>query len=407
MEILRNALIRAQVENTQFGWIPRLNFKHEKGNLILGAEFRKHKSIHWGSISYAENLPPGITKDYRFYFYNGSKDILNTFINETYKLNERIELLGELQLAYHKYRLFNEKYVSNDFTVQDLFINSKFGINYKIDKGRIIHFSFARVTREPRLKNYYDAAESSGGEIPQFEKNQDGSFDFSLPYVKPETMNDLELGGNIQNNNYSFSVNLFYMLFDDEIVKNGKLDRFGQPITGNIERTIHQGVELSASLKLFDALEIYSTATLSKNIIKRGNYFIDSNNSLDLSQNRINGFPDFLANLIISYKKSGLYIKLSSKYVGGFYSDNFDKNLNKYLILNPGFVDYNDNKNEAYFTTDIFFSYDFHVTESLGSSKIFAQVNNIFDRLYSAHAIGKEFFPAAERNYLIGIQIGL
>ncbi|MCK7517354.1 MAG: hypothetical protein MZV64_06345 [Ignavibacteriales bacterium] len=88
----RNALIRAQVENTQFGWIPRLNFKHEKGNLILGAEFRKHKSIHWGSISYAENLPPGITKDYRFYFYNGSKDILNTFINETYKLNERIEL---------------------------------------------------------------------------------------------------------------------------------------------------------------------------------------------------------------------------------------------------------------------------------------------------------------------------
>ncbi|MCK7517352.1 MAG: hypothetical protein MZV64_06335 [Ignavibacteriales bacterium] len=127
--------------------------------------------------------------------------------------------------------------------------------------------------------------------------------------------------------------------------------------------TIHQGVELSASLKLFDALEIYSTATLSKNIIKRGNYFIDSNNSLDLSQNRINGFLDFLANLIISYKKSGLYIKLSSKYVGGFYSDNFDKNLNKYLILNPGFVDYNDNKNEAYFTTDIFLSYDFHVTE--------------------------------------------
>ncbi|MCK7517353.1 MAG: hypothetical protein MZV64_06340 [Ignavibacteriales bacterium] len=105
--------------------------------------------------------------------------------------------------------MFNEKYVSNDFTVQDLFINSKFGMNYKFDKGRIIHFSFARVTREPRLKNYYDAAESSGGEIPQFEKNQDGSFDFSLPYVKPETMNDLELGGNIQNNNYSFSSKSF------------------------------------------------------------------------------------------------------------------------------------------------------------------------------------------------------
>lgn len=402
-----NVLIRAQVENKQFGWIPRLNLKHKNGNLIFGTEFRIHKSTHWGSINYGENLPAGITKDYRYYFYNGSKDILNSFINETYELDEKIKFLGELQLAYHKYRLFNEKYISTDFTVQNLFLNSKFGINYKFDERQIIHLSFARVSREPRLKNYYDAAESSGGEIPQFEKNQDGSYDFSRPYVKPETMNDFELGGYIQNNNYTFSANLFYMLFDNEIVKNGKLDRFGQPITGNIESTIHQGIELSASLKLFDAFEIYSNATLSKNIIKSGKYFIDSNTSLDLSENRINGFPNFLANFIISYKQSSLYLKLSGKYVGDFYSDNFNDNLNKYLNQNPGFVDYNNNKNEAYFTTDIFFSYDFHITESLGLSKIFLQVNNVFDRLYSAHAIGKEFFPAAGRNFLVGVQIGL
>jgi iron complex outermembrane receptor protein len=35
------------------------------------------------------------------------------------------------------------------------------------------------------------------------------------------------------------------------------------------------------------------------------------------------------------------------------------------------------------------------------------QVNNIFDNLYSAYAIGKEFFPAADRNFIAGIQIGL
>jgi iron complex outermembrane receptor protein len=27
--------------------------------------------------------------------------------------------------------------------------------------------------------------------------------------------------------------------------------------------------------------------------------------------------------------------------------------------------------------------------------------------LYAAYAIGKEFFPAAERNYLAGIKVGL
>jgi iron complex outermembrane recepter protein len=403
----QNVLIRAQVENLQFGWIPRLSLKHQQGNLIVGAEYRKHKSTHWGSINYGENLPAGITKDYRYYFYNGGKDMINSFINETYELNEQIKLLGELQLAYHQYRLYNEKYVGTDFKVGNLFLNSKLAVNYRFSEEQIIHFSYARVSREPRLKNYYDAAESSGGEVPQFEKKQDGSYDFNNPYVKPETMDDFELGGYIKYNSFTFSLNLFYMMFDDEIVKNGKLDRFGQPITGNMENTVHQGIELSALLKLFDTFEIYSNGTLSKNIIKHGIYFIDSNNSLNLDQNRISGFPDFLANFIISYKKSGFYFKLNGRYVGDFYSDNFDNNLNKYLDLYPGFIDYNDNKNEAYFTTDVFFSYDFYIAEALGSSKIFLQVNNVFDKLYSAYAIGKEFFPAAERNYLVGIQIGL
>jgi len=312
-----------------------------------------------------------------------------------------------LQLAYHQYRLFNEKNIGTDFKIRNLFINLRFAANYKFSEESLIHFSFARISREPRLKNYYDAAESSGGEIPQFEKKQDGTYDFNRPYVKPETMNDFELGGHIQNDNYSLSVNFFYMLFKNEIVKNGKLDRFGQPITGNIESTVHQGIELSILVKPFDGIEIYSNATLSKNIIKSGEYFIDSQNSVNLSDNRINGFPDFLANLIISFKKDGYYLKLSGKYVGSFYSDNFADKLNKYLTLDPEIVDYVDNKNEPYFTTDIFFSYDFHIPESIGLSKIFVQVNNLFDRLYSAHAIGKEFFPAAERNVLVGAQIAL
>ena len=83
--------------------------------------------------------------------------------------------LGELQLAYHKYRLFDEKYVGTDFTIDDLFFNPRVGINYKPINPLNIYFSFARVSREPRLKEYYDAAESSGGEVPQFEVNPDGS----------------------------------------------------------------------------------------------------------------------------------------------------------------------------------------------------------------------------------------
>ncbi len=80
-----NVLIRAQVNNNQFGWIPRMSFKHQNGELIVGGELRKHRSEHWGSVNYGENLPVGITKDYHYYSYNGGKDIINGFIHEEYR----------------------------------------------------------------------------------------------------------------------------------------------------------------------------------------------------------------------------------------------------------------------------------------------------------------------------------
>ncbi|NWG27805.1 MAG: TonB-dependent receptor [Ignavibacteriaceae bacterium] len=402
-----NAIIRAQVENNQFGWIPRISFEHKSGKLIIGGELRRHRSDHWGAISYAENLPAGVSKNYFYYFYNGSKDIFNSFIHESYSLNEKIDLLGEIQFAFHKYRLFNEKYIGTDFSKSGFYINPRFGLNYKFNNSLNTYLSFARVTREPRLKDYYDAAESSGGALPQFELNADGSFNFEKPLVKPETMNNFELGSELQLNNLSVSLNLFYMLFKDEIVKNGKLDRFGQPITGNAETTRHAGVEVYAQIKPLQALEIFFNATYSQNKIVRGKYFDQSGASIDLSGNRISGFPDFMFNFGIIFLQSDLYLRLNGRYVGKFYSDNFDDNLKAYLIEFPGFVDYSDNINEEYFTADFYASYEFPLINSLSPWKIFLQVNNVLDNLYSAYAIGKEFFPAADRNWLVGIQVGL
>ncbi|RPH72502.1 TonB-dependent receptor, partial [bacterium] len=300
-----------------------------------------------------------------------------------------------------------EKYVGHEFEVSDIFINPRAGINYKITDNQNLFFSFARVTKEPRLKNYYDAAESSGGAEPQFEQNSDGTYNFDNPVVQPETMNDFELGTSISGDNYSATLNLFYMLFNDEIVKNGELDRFGQPVTGNIDQTVHQGVELSFRCNFLNSFELFGNATYSRNIISKGNFFLDSENSINLNDNRISGFPDFLGNLGISFKNQSLYLRLTGKYVGAFYSDNYDKKLAIYLERFPGFVSYTDNKNEAYFTADFSGSYEFSLFNSLTASKIFFQVNNVFDNLYSAYAIGQEFFPAAERNFLIGFQAGL
>jgi len=50
--IRSNALIRAEVDNNQWGWIPRLSIKQDNGELILGGEMRFHRSLHWSSLNF-------------------------------------------------------------------------------------------------------------------------------------------------------------------------------------------------------------------------------------------------------------------------------------------------------------------------------------------------------------------
>ena len=220
-------------------------------------------------------------------------------------------------------------------------------------------------------------------------------------------MNDFELGSSLQMQNANFTLNLFYMLFDNEIVKNGQVDRFGQPITGNVKSTVHTGIEFTGFVNLSKVLQLTGNATFSKNTIEEGRQYINATQYLDLNGNRISGFPDFLANFGITFNYYGIFLQLTGKYVGEFYSDNYGNRIQEYLSQVPDFISYTDNKNDAYFTAGFTGSYEFKPFNALNKSKIFIQVNNIFDNLYSANAIGPEFFPAAERNFLAGIQIGL
>jgi iron complex outermembrane recepter protein len=406
-----NTLIRAKVENRQFGWIPRVRYSYNGGELIAGGELRFHKSNHWGRIQFANNLPAGYEADRFYYYYNGGKDIMNGFVYNSYNLTPRLNLLGEIQIASHNYKFQNELYVGNEFNVRNTFFNPRLGINYRYRGNNNIYFSFARVSREPRLKNYYDAAESSGGAVPQFLDE----INFTSPLVRPETMNDFEAGTSLNFKNLSFVLNFYYMLFNDEIVRSGQVDRFGQPVTGNVDQTIHRGVELSMVFQPVTGLEFFANATYSNNLIQKGTTFVRYREpvtnerrvgEIDLTGNRISGFPDILSNFGLVFNDGKFYFRLSGRYVGDFYSDNYDERIEEYLSVFPGFIRYRDNKNEAYFTANFTGSYKVNLFNSLSDSKIILQVNNIFDNLYSAHAIGQEFFPAAGRSFIAGVQLG-
>jgi len=206
------------------------------------------------------------------------------------------------------------------------------------------------------------------------------------------------------------------MLFDNEIVKKGQVDRFGQPITGNMKSTVHSGVEFSGKVALTKNISLVVNGSYSDNFIKDGETFVKYRDSktgskkvakLDLKNNRIAGFPNITFNAILKVKFGHFSLSFSGKYVGGFYSDNYGDKLKEYLNKYPGFVSYSDNKVDAYFVSNLFFSYYTNRVPFFKTMKTFLQINNLFDNLYAAYAIGGEFFPAAERNFLVGVRLGL
>ncbi len=391
-----SALIRAVVDNTQYGWLPRVTIRHENGELMAGAEMRFHRSEHWGRLQRVGQSPVAIPEDYRYYRYRGAKDILSLYVHELYSLEPNLKLMLDLQYAYNRYRLFEEKFINTDFSVPYHFVNPKAGLSYRFDEHWNSYLSMAYTQREPRLKNLYDAAEAStpaswGGVVPQFEVDANGRFDFTKPLVKPEALFNVEAGGGYSSGPLRVSANIYWMEFTDEIVKSGQVDRFGQPITGNAGRTRHMGVELSGSLKLLDGLTFSGNATLSRNRFVRHTDY-SSGVPLSLNDNPIAGFPDILANARLTYLHQGLILSLSGRFVGKQYTDNFKDEANTV---------------DAYVVSNCSASYMFENLVDNIDVEAKLQVNNIFDRLYAAYGEGSDFFVGAERNIFFNLTIGL
>lgn len=441
-----NPLIRAFVGNRHGGWLPRLIWEHGTGTLSVGLEARLHRSIHWGKLQYAENFPANFDPDYKFYEYNGERDIFSGFIREQYQLTDKALLHLEAQLIHHRYNINNEtfggkftSYLSENgaisgeddlFNINYLFLNPRIGLNFNINDEMNTYFSAAYTSREPRMVNLYNASEGWTGSTPLFNvidtTNGNVVYDFSDPIVNPEKMLNLELGYNYIDAKYHFNINFYMMEYFDELVKSGQLDIFGAPIDGNAPRTRHYGAEITARAILFDSyksgkFDITGNITLSRNNIIDFDFITNSGEKISLNDNEIAGFPSLMGNLRASYEYKNLFVSLAMQHVGNFRTDNFGDMLttNEAIISHfRGYFDeesgtypyteyYTDNTVDAYtiFNADI--SYTFKNILQMRNIKIHAQVFNLFNTLYAASGSGRDFFPGGERNIFIGFEFGL
>jgi iron complex outermembrane receptor protein len=411
----QNAIVRAFVGNRHGGWLPRLVWKaNDRHEFTLGAEYRTHRSTHWGRIKEAENLPATFDYDYQFYSYNGMRDIASVFARDVMTIAPDLTVLADVQMVWHRYGIRNEK-AGNQFaqyqTVQGtvgngdqlfnityLFVNPKIGLQYRLDEERSLRASVAYTSREPRMRNLYAASDSWFGATPLFsaEQGQGGNvrYDFSAPQVRPERLLNIEIGAQTQTERFSLSATTYWMEFFDELVRSGQRDIFGQPIDGNAPRTRHYGLEIEAMYHLVQwresSLRLLGHATVSVNRIVDFT-MVEANGTRSLAGNDIAGFPSQMGQVRLQYESPSLFASLSVRSVGAFYTDNFQNSANQ---------------NPTYTVVNYDMAYTLHEVLGAKHIRLRASVGNVFNALYSAGGNGIEFFPAAERNIYVGIEMG-
>jgi iron complex outermembrane receptor protein len=390
-----DALVRAYVGNRQWGWLPRVEIDHGTGTFTAGGELRIHRSTHWGKISFAGNLPPGLDPDYHFYEYNGIRDIFSLYLHEIYRLREDLSLMGSLQLVWNRYGIRNEKYLGNSFDVPYFFANPRLGANYNMTPEASLYLSLGYTSREPTMRNLYAAEDSYFGATPQFRVADTSGgrvrYDFGDPLAKPERLLNLEVGGRWRSGGLEGALSFYWMEFTDELIKSGQVDIFGQPVTGNAARTRHLGVELEGAAALPGSLRVSGNIAVSSNRLIHYREIDDAGRLDTLDGNPIAGFPALLGNLRLTWRDNRFTGSFVVKYVGPFYTDNFK---------NPS------NRNDAYALCGLELLYDFSRVAGM-ELELRADVRNIFDVLYFAGGEGNAFFPGAERNFVVGARLKL
>ncbi|MFD1603807.1 TonB-dependent receptor [Flavobacterium artemisiae] len=351
------------LDNDFYGTTFSAKYKTEKLDVILGGGWNKYEGDHYGKVIWARYASQSELGD-NYYDDFSTKTDGNIFAKANYQFTEKLSFYGDLQYRRVTYKANSADtgLVDDDFN----FFNPKAGLNFEINQNNTLYFSYARANREPNRTDY------EGGN------------------VKPEKLNDFELGWRFNSENFQLNSNFYYMGYKDQLILTGTLDDVGNPIRSNTEKSYRLGFE-------FDA-----TVALSEKFIFRPNFTLSSNKNVDLAvagQNYgttdIAYSPQVVAGNIFVYKPvQGLYLSLLQKYVGEQYMNN---------------IELPSAKLADYFVNDFNASYEIKPNTIFKSITITALVNNIFDKKYVSNGamwdIYPYYYPQAGTNFLIGLNL--
>jgi iron complex outermembrane receptor protein len=407
---------RRNVENAEYGFVPRMAWEHTRGTLTVGGELRSHSGRHWGEITWLAAPPPNTFPDHIYYDYRERKLTTSAFVHEMFHLTPRVTLMADVQAVRHRYSLDRDKLTRYAYDTDFSWISPKAGVNVNIS-GRVHAFAnVAYARREPITDDLADPQDywnepSFAARETTIVNGQIETIRLSKPTVQPERVMNYELGTGYRSRDLSVMLTLYRMDFRNEIVPwVGQIsEASGTPITGNAERSLHQGIELEATAKPASFLEVGGNVTLNDDhFVRYTEHQMDwdawQTVSISRNGNRIAGFPTMLANARATVSHSGWRAGATWRYVGRQYLDNAEDRANS---LSP------------YHVTDVTLGYRLGKRFGLKGAEVRLAVNNVFDRLYEASGYVDDvyavasissihatpyYIPAAPRNMFLSFQ---
>ncbi len=305
----RTNLLRKKMMSNNFGGVvASAAYTSNRLSLTLGASASLYDGVHYGEISGLIKAPEFPTTEY--YRNYTTKWDASCFAKAEWLITKGLNLYADLQYRHitHLISGVNDNFDDTTGAMQRLdidrhynFFNPKLGLHYSFRKEHALYASAAIGQKEPTRNNFTDIRK---GEYPTAEK-----------------MLDIEAGYNYEGKVVSAGVNLYYMLYRDQLVQTGELSDTGELLSRNVENSYRRGIEFSLAVRATKWLSLGGNATLSQNHILNYIDYIDDM-AFERGRTTIAYSPSITAMAFIEARIKGFSAQLSARYVGKQYLTN-------------------------------------------------------------------------------------
>jgi iron complex outermembrane receptor protein len=124
---------RRWLDNDFYVFNASANYKNNTIDMVFGGSFSHYNGDHFGEVIWAEFASQSDIRD-RYYEGSGKKNDLSVFSKANYRLNDKIQLYGDLQVRNVNYATSGIASNLATFTVDEnyTFFNPKAGITYEL-----------------------------------------------------------------------------------------------------------------------------------------------------------------------------------------------------------------------------------------------------------------------------------